>query len=128
MISRFRLIFALLSGLTIIPLAHADVAADMDEATITVVDDGDTPADVVRVIELPDQASATGAGKSGSGIDTAKSAKDKSGDSGRDFGQQVSEDARSKNISDQVRADAKQQGNREARGNNAGGNGHAQPH
>jgi len=127
MTSKFDLIFVVLLGVAIIPAAHADAAADMDEATITVVDDGDTPDDVVKVIELPDQASATGAAKSASGIATANSAKDKSADSGRDFGQQVSEDARSKNISDQVRADAKQQGNSEARGNNAGGNGHAPP-
>jgi hypothetical protein len=99
----------------------------MDEATITVVDDGDTPDDVVKVIELPARASASGVAKSASGIDTANSAKDKSGDSSRDFGQQISEDARSKNVSDQVRADAKQQGKSEARGNNAGGNGHAPP-
>ena len=124
---KFELIFVLLLGLSIIPVAHADAVAELDEATITVVDDGDTPDDVVRVIELPDQASATGAAKSVSGIDTANSAKDKSGDSSRDFGQQISEDARSKNVSEQIRADAKQQGKSEARGNNAGGNGHAPP-
>jgi len=128
MTSKFDLIFVVLLGVVIIPVAHADAAADMDDPTITVVGDGETPDDVVRVIELPDQASATAAAKAVSGIDTANSAKDKSGDSGRDFGQQVSEDARSKNISDQVRADAKQQGNSEARGSNAGGNGHAPPH
>jgi hypothetical protein len=125
--SKLELIFVLLLGLAIAPVAHADAAAGMDEATITVVDDGDTPDDVVKVIELPARASASGVAKSASGIDTANSAKDKSGDSSRDFGQQISEDARSKNVSDQVRADAKQQGKSEARGNNAGGNGHAPP-
>jgi len=124
---KLELIFVLLLGLAIAPVAHADAAAGMDEATITVVDDGDTPDDVVKVIELPARASASGVAKSASGIDTANSAKDKSGDSSRDFGQQISEDARSKNVSDQVRADAKQQGKSEARGNNAGGNGHAPP-
>ena len=123
MTSKFDLIFVVLLGVAITPVAYADGIADVGEATITVVDDGDTPDDVVRVIELPDQASATGAAKSASGIATANSAKEKSGVSGRDFGQQVSEDARSNNISDQVRADAKQQGNSEARGN-----GHAPPH
>ena len=124
---KLELIFVLLLGLAIAPVAHANAAAGMDEATITVVDDGDTPDDVVKVIELPARASASGVAKSASGIDTANSAKDKSGDSSRDFGQQISEDARSKNVSDQVRADAKQQGKSEARGNNAGGNGHAPP-
>lgn len=120
-----RWVFALVLGVGIAPAAFADASDDTDEATITVVEDGATPDDVVKVIELPDQASATAAAKAASGIDTANAAKDKTGESGRDFGQQVAEDARSKNISDEARADAKQQG----RSDNAGGNNrHAPPH
>ena len=43
----------LLLLLAAMPVAHA---GPDDEATITVVDEGDTPDDVVKVIELPDQA------------------------------------------------------------------------
>lgn len=117
-------LFALLLGVAIAPAAFADAGDDADEATITVIEDGATPDDVVKVIELPDHAAATAAAKAASGADTANAAKDKSGESGRDFGQQVSEDARN-NISDEARADAKQQG----RSDNAGGsNRHGPPH
>jgi hypothetical protein len=120
-----KTLLTLLLGFAIVPAAFADAGEDADEATITVIEDGATPDDVVKVIELPDHASATAATKSASGIDAANAAKDKSGETGRDFGQQVSEDARNNNISDEARADAKQQG----RSDNAnGGNRRGPPH
>lgn len=123
--SMIRTLFTLLLGFAIAPVAFADAREDADEATITVIDDGATPDDVVKVIELPDHVSATAAAKSADGVDTANAAKDKSGETGRDFGQQVSEEARNNNISDEARADAKQQG----RSDNAnGGNRHGPPH
>ena len=39
--------------LAVAPFALADAG---DEATITVVDEGDTPEDVVKVIELPEKS------------------------------------------------------------------------
>jgi hypothetical protein len=126
--SIFKLFVTTLLGVAIVPMAFADSDEEMDEATITVVDEGSTPEDVVKVIELPDHASATAATKSASGQDTANNAKDKSGESGREFGQQVSADAHSNNMSDQVRADAAQQARGDARSDNAGGNRHGPPH
>ena len=123
--SIIRTLFTLLIGFAIAPAAFADAGEEADEATITVIEDGATPDDVVKVIELPDHASATGVAKSASGIDTANAAKDKSGETGRDFGQQVSEEARSNSISDEARADAKQQGRSDSA---SGGSRHAPPH
>jgi hypothetical protein len=120
----FKTLFAVLLGFAIAPVAFADAGEDADEATITVIEDGATPDDVVKVIELPDRASATAAAKSASGIDTANAAKDKSDETGRDFGQQVSEEARN-NISAEARADAKQQGRSDSA---SGGSRHAPPH
>ena len=100
----------------------AAVADEADEATITVIDEGDTPEDVARVIELPPSASATATNKAGSaGSDAPNGMKGASTESGRDFGQQVSQDARSGNIADEVRADAAKEARGEARGNSGGG-------
>jgi hypothetical protein len=116
--------FTLLLGFAIVPVAFAEAGEDADEATITVIEDGVTPDDVVKVIELPDHASAIGAAKSISGIDAANAAKDKSGETGRDFGQQISEEARN-NISNEARAEAKQQARTD---NPGGGSRHGPPH
>ena len=122
--SKFNLMMALLFGLTMSPVAYADEADDMDEATITVVDESETPEDVVKVIALPEQASPTAVEKSASGLETANNAKE----NGSDFGQQVAEDARNDNISDQVREDARAQGRSEARGDNASDKRHTPNH
>ena len=108
----------------------AAVADEADEATITVIDEGETPEDVARVIELPPSASATASKKAGSaGSDAPNGVKAASTESGRDFGQQVSQDARSGNVADEVRADAAKEARGEARGNNGGGssNKHSPP-
>jgi hypothetical protein len=115
-------------------VARADVG---DEATITVVDEGATPEDVVKVIELPDRASATAAKATGS---ESPNNKDKSGASGRDFGQQVSEEARDKDVEkdvdkevdkdlkDLARDEAKHQGKGNSHNDDPGGNRHGPPH
>ena len=111
-------------------VARADAG---DEATITVVDEGATPEDVVKVIELPDRASATAAKATGS---ESPNNKDKSGASGRDFGQQVSEEARDKDVDkdvdkdlkDLARDEAKHQGKGNSHNDDPGGNRHGPPH
>ncbi|HTK98121.1 MAG TPA: hypothetical protein VL379_08865 [Pseudomonadales bacterium] len=115
-------------------VARADVG---DEATITVVDEGATPEDVVKVIELPDRAAATAAKATGS---ESPNNKDKSGASGRDFGQQVSEEARDKDVEkdvdkdvdkdlkDLARDEAKHQGKGNSHNDDPGGNRHGPPH
>jgi hypothetical protein len=115
MTPKLELIWAFVAVMGLAPLAYADAAQDIDDATITVVAEGDTPDDVVNVIDLPANAAPTGPQKSAADKETAKSAKA----NGNDFGQQVAEDARSNNRSDQVREDAKEQGRSEARGDNA---------
>jgi len=115
-------------------VARADVG---DEATITVVDEGATPEDVVKVIELPDRAAATEAKATGS---ESPNNKEKSGASGRDFGQQVSEEARDKDVEkdvdkdvdkdlkDLARDEAKHQGKGNSHNDDPGGNRHGPPH
>ena len=115
-------------------VARADAG---DEATITVVDEGATPEDVVKVIELPDRASATAAKATGS---ESPNNKEKSGASGRDFGQQVSEEARDKDVEkdvdkdvdkdlkDLARDEAKHQGKGNSHNDDPGGNRHGPPH
>lgn len=123
MTSRSGLIGALFLGAAITcAAAHAE-AEDADEATITVVEEGATPDDVVNVIELPDHAAATATDKAAGGLDTANSAKE----NGSDFGKQVSEDARN-NRGAQVREDAQQQAHSDARNDNPGGNRRTPPH
>jgi hypothetical protein len=114
------------AAVTSAPPAFAAGAASDDDVTIMVVDESATPDDVVKVIELPAQTSANANAKGGYG-ETANNASDKS-ESGRDLGQQISEDARA-NANDQARSDAAQQARNDARNDNAGGtNRHGSPH
>jgi hypothetical protein len=124
MTSKHLSILLLLGFVAVVPAAYA---APDDEATITVVDEDATPDDVVRVIELPDRASRSAAANSAHGTGTANNAADKSGESGREFGQQTSEDARNRDLKDQAKADARQAGKSDARNDNAGGNRHGPP-
>jgi hypothetical protein len=108
-------------------LASSMARADSgDEATITVVDEGATPDDVVKVIELPDR-SPSNASKA-TGADTTNNAKEKSADSGREFGRQVSEEARSQDLKDLARDEAKQQGKNNSHNDDPGGNRQGPPH
>lgn len=125
--SKFNLVLILLAGLSMNPAAYADEPNDAADATITVVDEGATPDDVVKVIELPQPAAATGGDKSSKGGATATAAKDKSGGTGHESGKQVSEEARANNGA-QVREDAKQQAHNDARNDNAKDKKDKQPH
>jgi hypothetical protein len=125
--SKFRLVLALFVGLLMTSSVYADDAQEADDPTITVVGEGDTPDDVVKVIELPSHAATAAAAKSASGVSTANAAQNKTGESGRDFGQQVSEDARTNNGA-QVREDAQQQAHSDARNDNASDKRHTPPH
>ncbi len=103
-------------------MARADSG---DEATITVVDEGATPDDVVKVIDLPDRAASNASKTVGAGA--ISNGRDKSAESGREFGQQVSEDARSMDLKDLARDEAKQQGKGNSRNDDPGGNRHGPP-
>jgi hypothetical protein len=76
-----------LAGLLLSPISYADETTD---DTVTVVDESDTPEDVVSHITLPDAASDSGSEHSEFGLGVANQARDL----GRDFGQQISEQAR----------------------------------
>ena len=101
------------------PFAYAADAPDADDATITVVDDGDTPDDIVRVIELPQRTAPSGNQNAAQATPGEKAAQGQGTVSGRDFGQQTAEEARGRDNAAQVRAEAKQQSRNEARGDNA---------
>jgi hypothetical protein len=117
-----KLLLSVALAVAIAPVAQA---ATDDEATITVVEEGETPDDVVKVIALPERAATEGKTKSASGIDTANSAKDKSG-SGRELGEQVSAEAR--DMADEKRNEAADQARNDARNDNAGGANRHGPH
>lgn len=107
----------LLAVFTLVPSAYAD-----GEDTMMVVEEGATPDDIVKIIELPGFASATGHGaghgKAAFGQEKGKEAKSL----GKEFGQQMAEEAKNKNMSEQARDNARQNARREARGNNGQGN------
>jgi hypothetical protein len=90
-----------------------------DDDTMMVVEQGATPEDIVKVIELPVFAAASAQEKSASGHEIANQAKTL----GKEFGQQIAEDAKNNNISEQVRDDIKQNARRDARGANGRGKG-----
>jgi hypothetical protein len=85
----------------------ADERAAADDATITVVADGEMPDDVVNLIELPTQTAVpTGAG----GSATAEQVQQDAAGDGSDFGQSVADEAHARNdIRAAVREEAKQQ-------------------
>jgi hypothetical protein len=136
--------FLVLLLLAAVPAAYADAG---DEATITVVDEGDTPEDVVRVIELPQKVTATAAKpaseNSNAKDNNAKDNKenkeqastettDKAGESATDSGTQAVQEAKdakelNKDLKEQAKEEAKQQGKKGAHDDNGGGKGHG-PH
>ena len=65
---------------------------DLDDVTITVVDEDDTPETAFELIALPVNASATGVANSQKGVDTANAARA----DGKAFGQATAEAAKSK--------------------------------
>ena len=81
-----------LAGLLFSPIGYAD--EDATDDTVTVVDEGETPADVASHIALPDAASDTAREHAAFGQGVANQAHDRAGELGRAFGQQISEQAR----------------------------------
>lgn len=107
-------LFSLLAAFALSSPVYAD-----DDDTMTVVEEGATPEDIVKVIELPEFASPSAQANAAFGHTTANQAKSL----GKEFGQQMAEQARNNNISEQIRDDIRQNARREARGNNGQGNG-----
>ena len=95
----------LLAVFALNPAAHAD-----DDDTMMVVEEGATPEDIVKVIALPEFASPNTQTNAALGHGTANQAKAL----GKEFGQQMAEEAKNKNISEQVRDDLQQNARREA--------------
>ena len=107
-------LFSLLAVFALSSPAYAD-----DDDTMMVVEEGATPDDIVKVIDLPSFAAPSAQGNAAFGQETANQAKTL----GKEFGQQMAEEAKSKHISEQVRDDILQNVRREARSNNGQGNG-----
>ena len=102
----------LLAALVFSPYVFAE--DDGSENTLVVVQAGTTPEDIVNTISLPFDASSTAAERSALGLDVAVYASELGGD----FGQQIAEEAKSNNISEQIRDDLQQNARRDARGAN----------
>jgi hypothetical protein len=89
--------------------ACADDGGSGDDATITVVADGEMPNDVVNLIQLPTQA-APAAANAASGTSTANEARQGAAGGGSDLGQSIANEARAGNgIGAEVRDAARQQ-------------------
>ena len=115
------LLFLGLAGCFTAPLAFADDPMDGD--TVTVVDDSTTPTDVVNRIALPDSASDTARERSSFGAGVANDAQDPNTQMGKGFGQQVSQDAQSRDLGDQVREDFQRNQRADPQGGGAGTHG-----
>jgi hypothetical protein len=122
-----RLLAGSVLAVAIAPGVHA--ASTDDEATITVVQEGETPDDVVTVIELPEHAKADARTNGASDADTANKTKDNG--SGRDLGQQASADEHG-NSADKAHGggddNARNDARNDQRNDNAGGANRHGPH
>ena len=110
--STLRIILILLLGGMVCSGALAE--EDPGEDTIVVVAVGATPEDIVNVIELPPRASSTAGDHATANDNNAHDATEFASE----FGKQVAEEAKSKNINKQIRDDLEQNARRDARGNN----------
>jgi hypothetical protein len=111
---RFVAVLGLVLGFS--GMAQADEVGAGDDATITVIADGEMPDDVVNLIELPRHATPPGPA---GGISTATQAQQDATESGRAFGQSVADEARDRGIGAAVREEAKQQARDESNPGNA---------
>jgi hypothetical protein len=98
-------VFVLGIALGLSGAALAEEAQAGDDATITVVADGETPDDIVNLIELPGAAAA----KAGGTVSRAAEAQQQAGQAAREFGQSVADEARNSGIGEAVREEARQQ-------------------
>jgi len=112
--STLRIILILLSGGSLCSGALAEEAQNPGEDTIVVVAVGATPEDIVNVIELPIYASSKAGYRATTNGNNANDATEVASE----FGKQVAEEAKSKNINKQIRDDLDQNARRDARGNN----------
>ena len=108
-----KTVLLLLAALVVSPSVFAEEEDDGSEGTMVVVQAGATPEDIVNVIELP-VASPSATDHAAKGIGTAGNASEH----GVNFGQQMAEEAKSNNISEQIRDDLQQNARRNARGTN----------
>src|SRR5512139_1246008 len=92
-----------IAGVLTSPMVYAEDTA-MDEDTVTVVDEGETPEDVANTITLPDAASDVAHERAAFGQGVANQAHEQAQELGRDFGQDVSEQARNRELSNEIRA------------------------
>lgn len=94
--------FILLANLMSLP-SYADDIDDIepisDDDTMIVIEEGDTPEDIVNIISLPMQASDMAHENAVSGQETANLAREL----GREFGQAKAEEARNSNMGEQMR-------------------------
>jgi hypothetical protein len=103
---RYGIASAILLGLAISPIVHAD-----DDLTMDVVELGQVPQDIVNTIVLPDSAAEQARTSSAFGLETANRARQMRGNEtaaearelGREFGERMAEDARGGHVSEQVR-------------------------
>ena len=111
--------FLLALGLIVSPAVLAAEADDGREDTMIMVQEGGTPDDVVNIIALPTFTSETAVEKAAKGQEKANSARDL----GREFGQQMAEDAKSNNMGEQIRENLGQNARRDAQEENDRGRG-----
>ena len=116
--SKFWLMLSI-AGCLSAPLAYADDAATDD--SVTVAAEGETPDQVANQLALPDAASDTARQHAAFGLGVANAAHDPAGATGRDFGQQVSIDARE--LGEQMRQDMQSNQHAAAGAANAGSHG-----
>jgi hypothetical protein len=92
---RREFILAIVLGLALSPA----VFADDNDATLDVVEVDGTSEDFVNTIALPEEAADEGHDNAAFGIDTANEAREY----GREFGERIADDARSGDVSEQIR-------------------------
>lgn len=94
--AKLNLSLLLTAGLIMSPAVYAD---DETEDTMTVVEEGQTPEDVVHTLALPEDASDQARESAAFGLDTANRARE----DGRAFGQEMAERARGGDVGEQIR-------------------------
>jgi hypothetical protein len=97
-------------GLCLGTMAYAE-----EDGTMTLVEEGETPEEIMQMIKLPGSASDVGRENSKRGRDTASDARA----DGQQFGQDRAELARSDG--EDIRAEVRDNARRDARGDNSQG-------
>jgi len=85
-----------------------------DDDTMTVVEEGAMPDDIVNVIQLPPRASPA----AGENVQRGSANADEAVQTGGSFGRQIADEARAKDPGEQIRDDIRQNQRRDARGDN----------